>query len=232
VENDLPVITANAMDGDCSGLRAYIVDNFELAGGGVPSAVQATTAANGILAVVDIAGALDIAGVNGAAGFVGVLDGVGVNNATGTVLEILAVLSGRGYTVADGSVLQTGGGAGAQDTGAFAPQYTQSGGVLGNKTAPVIARTKETRPIRATFTSGSLFASLNEGQLAGWTDNAQTYHPGPVAGTVVAVGTDPVGARSPYPFRGGSEQNVNNTIANNQAMRIATVYDDDGTVLG
>ena len=236
VQNDAPSLTTEAdgsitMNGDCSGLRAYIIDNFELAdgSGNAPSAVQAGAAADGLIAVVDAGTALNIAGVNAAGGFAGVLNGVGVGNSTGTVLELLAVLAGRGYTVADGVTLQTAAGAGAQDGGAFAPQYTQSGGIGGNKAAPVIARTKESRPIRATFSSGSLFASISEGALAGWVDATQTYHPAPAAGGEPAVGTDPVGTRSPYPYQGGSARNA---LTANQAMRIATVYDDDGTVLG
>jgi hypothetical protein len=234
VQNEAPALTTEVdgsitMNGACSGLRAYIIDNFELAATGAPTAVQAAAAAAGLQAVVDAGTALDAAGIAAAAGVVGVLNGVGVGNSTGTVLEVLAVMAGRGYVVADGVTVQTAAGAGSQDGGSFAPQYTQSGGIGGNKAAPVIARTKESRPIRATFNSGSLFASISEGALSGWVDAAQTYHPAPAAGGEPAVGTDPVGARSPYPYQGGSAKNA---LTSNQAMRIATVYDDDGTVLG
>lgn len=109
VQNELPVLFNNGgvleADGTVYGLAAYLLDNVEVdATGQLMSAANSATIATAIITRVIGGLSLTLADINTAIATTLVgsdLDGAGTNS-TGTVEEVLRILSGESYRILDG----------------------------------------------------------------------------------------------------------------------------------
>jgi len=174
-QNVLPV-TAGAgpftMDGDTMGLAAYIFGNVEDVFGGniTPVPADALAIADAILARSMGGLALALADINtlivATLGAGADLDGAGAGSAsTGSVDDVLRVLSGEVYQIDDGTTVAGIGGAFVGGVGAF-----------------VATTHAHYRPRRYYFESGSLAVSVLTGQLSkldvatySWLNPSNTY---------------------------------------------------------
>lgn len=95
---------------ELTGLAAYFIDHVEVgAAGPAMTASEADTAAAAVLAIVDAGTACDLAAIDGALNGAAAGASLTGNTSTGSVAEVLKVLSGGVYTVPAGSVLDTDG---------------------------------------------------------------------------------------------------------------------------
>ena len=137
---------------ETNGLAAYLIDNVENAGTNVAlTAVQAHAIATEIKNLVDAGSSLTLSDINTAInGVAGVassdLDGTS-SNSTGSVTEVLSVLSGDDYIVPEGALL-----------GGAANAFPLTGGVhvrtgtLGKRTHNIVA----TSELRRSSLNGKL----------------------------------------------------------------------------
>jgi len=212
-QNVLPVTSAApgpfTMTGDTRGLAAYIMGNVEDVGDGhiVPIPADALAIADDILGGAMAGQRLDITAINAhivvTLGAGSDLNGaLGGSNSTGSVEEVLRILSGEVYQVDDGTVI----------AGAGPPAGAWVGGNVGSFVATTHA---QYRPRRIYYDTGSLGLSALSEQLSklqaaaySWLNPSYTYG---AAGT--ALFTD----RTNIPATG--------------VGRAVTVYAADGTLL-
>jgi hypothetical protein len=180
VENDA-VVTAAAGGDDVTaaayvGLAAYLLDHVEAtglgAGTGAFSDADALTASTALIAIADAGGALTLAAINVALSLVAAtteLTSAGGSASTGSVAEVLQIISGNTYTLPAGSVTET-------PTGTFNPS---------------VSGTFDAGDYRQLYQSGAFSMSLGGGDLA--TLTAATFTYGTVAGAA-AVCYDDTGA--------------------------------------
>jgi hypothetical protein len=121
-ENDLPTVSGAGpilADSTAYGLRAYLLSNVDNQSGGghkTPSVANCTTMADAILALVVAGTALTeaivdaiVAAVNASSDLTG--NTAGGSTSTGSIEELLRILSGEVYRLSDGATIGTGGGA-------------------------------------------------------------------------------------------------------------------------
>lgn len=143
-------LSANATVADYSGLAAYLIANVIDAVSAVTiTPAVANAAAAAFIAQVDAGTALDVNAAlvtTGGAGAATTLDGSG---STGSLRDVLAILSGADFTLPEGSVV--GALAAGSARGSFGDGYRQL------------------------YVSGALSASCAEGDLAAFADAGFTY---------------------------------------------------------
>jgi len=131
---------------------------------------------------------------------------LGAADTTGTLLELLSIMSGRGFFLPAGSVIDDGDHWTSENDGSFTTavtifdpaQITSPAGLVENR---------EVKPIRSTYDGGSLQESLLLGHLATFANGVDLF-----PSSNVTTGTP------------ASFPTVNNA-------RIVVVYDDNGNVL-
>ncbi|MDP2728793.1 MAG: hypothetical protein Q8P59_14790 [Dehalococcoidia bacterium] len=205
-----------AIDGVTYGLRAYILDRIEDPAGGVPTSVaDAATIANAILTQVAAGGDLLAATLNA---MVVVVHGAGsswdgsAGNSRGTVQDLLRILQGEVYRMADGATISDGAGVfHAADTGTFVttPNVTKTlshpGGRQGTEQIPSAAAAQTGtqdltfRNIRRILNTGEVHLSALTGVLSKlilttftWVNPQFTYGAGGTA-LNIAGGVMPTG---------------------------------------
>ena len=207
--------------GDASGLSAYLGDRVNPAGTPWTPALLATLSAD-ILAYVDAgtsfttAAAGDdldvlIAAVNAGSSLSG-------GASTGDLMELLSILSGRGYLLPAGAQKLTGGAWSAVQAGAFTTDVQHFGttwsfgeikpAAIGGDTEAV-----ETKPIRHTYDGTAFQVSLGAGHLATFS-----------SGVTLFPDSDLV----PH-HRSEYQGDLAFPVVTN--ARVVTVYDDDGSLL-
>lgn len=224
---DNPVLftAAGAVLEDTVGLRAYLVDRVEPAGGTWTHANQVTIA-NAIIARMDAGQSLLVADIN--AIIQGVfaasdLDGVG-SNSTGVLTELLDLLSGRGYRLPAASAKGPGGAWDAVQRGAFTRNVIVYGtGMSGGEIRPTtiggdtVAR--EIRGITETYILMGHTASVGASDLVCFSGGSPD---------ISAPTLWPDSDRVPhYPWQ------MQGALAYSQVTnaRVITIYDADGSVL-
>jgi hypothetical protein len=151
-ENDtLAALVANATVADYSGLAAYLIDNVIDNGTGVTIAVAvANAAALAFIAQVDAGSDLDANAALVTTGGAGAGTTLDTNGSTGSLRDVLKILSGGAYDLPAGSVV------GALAAGAQLGSFDDDG-------------------YRQLYVSGYLNASCAEGDLAGFADAGFEY---------------------------------------------------------
>lgn len=146
-----------------SGLSAYLLANVQVgAAGPALTPAQGLTAANALVAAMRAGSTLNLAAINAilnAAAAGATLTG---NNSTGTITDVLRILSGATYTVPAGTVIQTV--APATD---FVPQPS----------APAwnAANFDFNTYVDVNVADSSFYISLSQGKLNGFTSSAFSY---------------------------------------------------------
>lgn len=166
VQNDTVATTTSGGDdvttAEFQGLAAYLLDHVEQ--GGLAAGTSALTDANAnaaaaaIIAILDAGGALTLTAVNAAiAGVVAdtELTNAGGSASTGSLIELLRIVSGGQYTLPAGSVTES-------PTGTFDPTVAGS-----------FTNDDEYRQL---YLSGALQMSCAEGDLAGFADATFEYN--------------------------------------------------------
>jgi len=245
------------------GLAAYLLDTCADGGGQnqAMTAAIANASADAIIALVDGGSDTTLAAINTA------IQGTAANaactlttgNSAGTLADVLDILSGRVYQIANMAQIHSTEAAGAFDPGTdgvqggfikLATEAKRVGVRAGgsnhpNPTAPVATVTVENEGIRTIYNSGSLRISYSEGSLssaAGFGGVADlNVRPTPLDGTAVAASptlSGEVQERGSYPIRSGGAANRGSVgggkttpLTQVLASRIVTVLDDDGTCL-
>ena len=244
------------------GLAAYLLANCaDGAGQNQPMTADiANDSAAAIIALVDGGSDVDLGAINGA------IQGTDANaactlttgNSSGSVADVLDILSGRVYQIDNETQIHTTELAGAFDpagngaAGSFTKSATEAkrigvragGSNHPNPTAPVSTVTVENEGIRTIYASGSLRVSYSEGSLStdGFGGAADlNMQPTPLAGTAVAASptlSGEVQERGSYPVRSGGAANrghigtgANAPLTQVSGGRLISVYDDDGTCL-
>jgi hypothetical protein len=153
-------ITSNTF----TGLSVYLLDNIEDSGGAAITAVQANDAATAIIALVRAGSVVDETAVDAELITAGATAGTGLTAgaSTGTIQDVLLILSGRSYVVPEGAEMQDAGGSfSAVRKGAF------------DTTEPFV-------PLLAT---GALNVSVGGGKLFGYLRTDFLYE-GPLTASV------------------------------------------------
>ncbi len=146
-----------------SGLAAYLVANVQAtgAGGAALTPAEANTAAAAIIAAMRAGSSLSLAAINAilvvAAGAGTELTSAGGSLSTGTVLDVLRILSGVTYTVPAGTDVET--------AGVFAPQASPAVFNANN-----FAAISDILP-----TDDSFYKSLTAGKIAGFKSASFLY---------------------------------------------------------
>lgn len=171
-QNDTVALNGGNMDGDTYGLAAYLMDHVD-DGGGALSAAEANNAADDILERVDAGLSLTSAAIGTILEAVGAAVGTRLdsNGSTGTIQEMLRVLSGEVFLVPDGT-------AAGGDGGYFVERPTvlieQEGGVGRRSTKPIPRTTTATlganedltfRDVRVVLETDALRLSAISGAL-------------------------------------------------------------------
>lgn len=153
-ENDtLAALSANATVAEYSGMAAYLIDHvIDLVSGVTITVTVANAAAVAILALKNAGSAVTLAAVNAALVTAGAGAGTTLNAgaSTGSLEDVLKILSGGKYTLPSGSVV-----------GALA--------------APAELGSFDSSVYRQLYMSGSLIASCTEGHLAGFASSTFSY---------------------------------------------------------
>jgi len=143
-----PILTA----AEYSGVSAWLIDHIEdTPNGDALTAAQVETISAALIAQMDAGLVLNLAAVNGIIAATVAGSGIGVGNSTGTLAELLEVMTGAVYTVPAGAVVDTDG-----------ATYNQT--TLGSLTHS-----------RHIVHSGPFNISRGEGKLSEWTDAGYTY---------------------------------------------------------
>ena len=148
-----------------SGLAAYLMANVQALGaaGVALTPAEATAAAAALIVIMRAAGSLSLASINvSLAASVGVgteLTTLGGSLSTGTVMDVLRILSGATYTVAAGTQVQAGGVFTAQ---AGAPAWNTANFDFDAYSDILVM-------------DSSFYISLAQGQLAGFTGATFSY---------------------------------------------------------
>lgn len=197
-QNDTVVLTATgggafSTSSVLNGLAAYLIDNVNnVTGNAALTAARANNIAARILARVAAGSALTLADINvairaeGGVGAGSTLNGAGGTFSTGTVVEVLRVLSGEAYRVpAAAAVIGAGG--------------VFPGGGAHARTGAFLARSATGyRAVRRFYNTGALARSVLVGSLSkltaatyAWINPAFTYG---AAGTALTYGAAHIGA--------------------------------------
>jgi|APSaa5957512622_1039677.scaffolds.fasta_scaffold54863_2 hypothetical protein len=155
VENDtLAALAANATVADYDGLAAYLIDNvIDNVTAVTITVTVANAAALGLIAILDAGTPLTVAIINAdliATGGAGAGTTLGTAPCTGSVRDVLKIMSGGKYDLPSGSVV-----------GAIA--------------APLQGGSFDDDGYRQIYMSGRLHMSCAEGHLAGFADTAWEY---------------------------------------------------------
>ena len=166
---DAPVTNSVSLSGtfafmlSYTGLAAYLLANVQAAGAGgaAMTPTQANTAASSIITAMQAGSALNLAAINAllvaAAGAGTELTNAGGSLSTGTVVDVLRILSGVTYTVPVGTTIQA--------LGVFTPQASAATWNANNfASVPDILAT-----------DSSFYNSLMYGKIAGFKSSAFTY---------------------------------------------------------
>lgn len=145
-----------------TGVAAWLIDNIEdTPNGDAFTAAQANTVAAAIIARMDAGLALTTAALNTTIQLTVAGSGIGLGGSTGTLTDLLEILSGAVYTLPAGSVVDT-------DGSTFNPVVS---GTLSH--------------VRHIVFSGAFNISRGEGRLSAWTDSAYEY--GGTAGAAILL---------------------------------------------
>jgi hypothetical protein len=174
----------------------------------------------------------------------------------GSLITLLSILAGRGYSLPSGTVLYSpvsiGGGLDAQEfhaavAGSFTEDVTGTNANFGEgywqTSAPPIPVTLPIHPVRPTYPGAGFNLSISQGvlqQLAAgpnWNYNTRSYMNGETGLSGRALTSSGIPIRS-YAYQ-GNRGNLKEGFATNNpggltslsGLRLVTVYDDDGTVL-
>lgn len=210
---------------DVVGLRAYLVDRVEPAGGSWTHANQVTIA-NAIIARMDAGLSLLITDVNAIiqAVFAGSdFDGTG-SNSTGVLTELLDLLAGRGYQLPAGSTKGTGGVWSAVQAGGFTVGVTvygttMQGGEIRPATLGGDTVQMEVRGIRETYVLMNHTTSVGASDLVCLSGGSPD-----ISAPTLWPASDQV-PHYPWSMQGALTYP---TVAN---ARVITIYDADGSVL-
>lgn len=149
-ENDtLAALAANATVADYSGLAAYLIDNVIDAVSGVTITVTVANAAAAAF-VAQLGGALDANAALVTTGGAGAGTTLDTNGSTGSLRDVLKILSGGSYNLPSGSV-------------------------VGNLAAGAQLGSFDDAGYRQLYVSGALHMSAAEGDLAGFADANFVY---------------------------------------------------------
>lgn len=143
--------------GETKGLAAYLIDQIEdTPNGDALTAAEANTIAAALITdLLNTASAMTLAAVNAKIQVTVAGSGIGLGNSTGTLVDILRIMSGDEYVVPDQAILEAGGVFSATIKGAF----SNSG----------VGR------VRHTYNTGALTISLAAGHLKEFTDANYSY---------------------------------------------------------
>jgi len=156
VENDtLAALVGNATVAAYDGLAAYLIDNVIDNGGATITVAVANATADAIIALLDAGSPVTLAAINNALVANGVANaGAGTTlttgGSTGTVVDVLKILSGGKYDLPAGSVV------GGLAAGAQLGSFDDDG-------------------YRQLYVTGALQISCGEGELATYADATFTY---------------------------------------------------------
>jgi len=207
------------------GLRAYLVDHVEPAGGSWTHAAQIAVA-NAIIARLDAGQSLLVADINtiiqvtfAASDF----DGTG-SNSTGILTDLLSILAGRGYRLPAGAIKGPGGVWSAVAAGAFTRNVTVFGtGMHDGEIKPAIiggdTQAVEIRGIRETYILMGHSTSVGATDLVCFSGGSPE-----ISAPTLWPDSDRV-PHYPWSMQGALSYPQ---VAN---ARVITIYDTDGSVL-